>query len=524
MRCTKCSFISFDDLSSCAKCAGDLSLLSKELHGTCTETRPEFFLGSAVQTAGMEDDGFSDSQMLPPIDHSDMNFDDTSSGRFPAVPSVSQSVAPAFDDSVGVASEDDVAIELGDIMPIDLDQLDSASTLHETSLEQTDGIPLDNLDLDFDKTETISTVSRNKDIDLDLTGNFSESGFDSRNDSDFKDIDIDESSLDLSGEFSDAEGSVFDDTLDQVNASASGDAGFELDQELLDQLADSDSNLDKTTSINKDFVLNDSLVASSLSGEDDVSSLELDESLVAELAGSSSDVSGEFLADSTVGHSETGEFELDDALVAELASGDAADHEPATDELRGHSLGGADLTEEYPSLNAADDTELSGLNLSDIDVSDLVEKTDGDSDYLHRADDTMLLGDVWTSENKTGSSSVDDTLSDSVSGRQESRDDDFLVSPAVAGGAQGVRIDEGIGSGSADELSLDDAFDDVEAVDLPSEHEGDEAGLVAEIEALGLDADFEAFLENKGADDNSLPEIELIPDGDDDDGPPDLPA
>ena len=126
MRCPKCKFISFDDLSSCAKCSNDLSALSQDLAGTCADGRVPFFLSSVVQAPEYEEDSFSDSQALPPIDDTDINLDDTGTGQF--------GIADA---SIEV-SGDDVALELGDVMPVDMDQIDLGDSLDFDSSEAMD--------------------------------------------------------------------------------------------------------------------------------------------------------------------------------------------------------------------------------------------------------------------------------------------------------------------------------------------------------------------------------------------------
>lgn len=467
MRCTKCSFISFDDLSACAKCASDLSLLSKELNGTCTEARLEFFLGSAIQAPILDEENFSDSQVLPPINQGEMNFDDTSSGSFSPL-SAPPSGADDFDfnDSVGLSTEDDVAIELGDVMPIDFDQLDSGSGLSEGTLEQTDSQNFDDFNFDLDKSDNAST-STDQAIDLDFTTDLSDSTEDFQFKGDFSDIDIGDLSKDNSTGSTDVTGKFPE------------DVGF--DQELFEHLADNSGSFDETTSLNPDAGLNATQLSVLSAGAEPSTPLELDESLVAELAGPSSlDVSGEFPINYS-DHSASGDFELDDALVAELATANDTgtkhkelDLEHGLTEKEVLSFAQVEnLTGDFPSVE--EDDALSGLDLADIDVSDLLDNSDKTAD----SDNEGLDLPETNTPQKFNPSALNDTFRDAEP--VENLLDEELV---------------------LDHADLDD--------DLPED-----------IDALALDDDFAAFV-NKTASGDEIPEIKLISD-DDEDGPPDLP-
>lgn len=439
MRCTKCSFISFDDLSACAKCSTDLSKLSKELNGTCTEARLEFFLGSAIQTPGSDDDNLSDSQMLPPIDQGNMNFDDTSTGGFSSL------AAPSFDDTANVRAEDDIAIELGDIMPIDFGQFDSDSALPEGALEHTDSLNLDNFNFDFDKTDTVSApVDKATALDstLDSTAAFSESSDDFQFDGDLSDLDIDDLSQDIPVVLADAGSSPSDNALDADTLPENVDLDF--DRELFDNLDDSGS-LDETTSLNDDISMNDTQIAFEPIRDGHSAPLELDESLVAELSRPTSlDVSGEFSMDFSDDPSASGDFELDEALVAELASGDTAAAKDPEDvfsvsgDFSADAVGLSeplefaqssslsddtphahieDLTGEFPSIRE-EDTELAELDLGDIDVSDLLDTSDNETAL--GADDGRNQGpDLFGEQAELVLPAVDDTISEMVGNRED---------------------------------------------------------------------------------------------------------
>jgi hypothetical protein len=566
MRCTKCSFISFDDLSACAKCAADLSNLSQELNGTCTETRPEFFLGSAVQTPGLDEDGYSDSQMLPPIDQSAMNFDDTSTGGFAALSSSSsENKEFNFDDSTSLSAEDDVAIELGDIMPIDFDQLDSGSVLTEGTAGQSEALNFDDLSFEADKTANV-TAPGDKEIDLDFSDAFSDSGETTRFNGDL--------SQDIPVVLADDRTFSSDDTMTDVSGRFHENTGFNFSQEFSD-LADSSGSFDETITLNSDGGMNKTQVSLHAIGDDSAAALDLDESLVAELAGPAApDLSSELSLDLDYSDSSaSGDFELDEALVAELASGDQAAMKSGKDELPlresldletdefkksldiEHDLTAdevlsfaqvEDLTGDFPPLLEEDDTELAGLDLADIDVSDLVDPSDKTAEANAELNP---LSDISV-EQPVRAASVDDTIREEagnrVPGLFDNQNDVIEGIDALSG--SGSDLDslvgeielpedgtpQDFGSSSLDDtfrdggrtadassVSLGDDLEDDSEEELVLGQDGDDLELPAEIDALAMDDDFAAFL-NKTASVENIPEIELITD-DDDDLPPELP-
>ena len=57
MRCTKCGYISFDNLDSCSKCAARLADTAAHLQGATFRAAKPFFLGSVVSLASAADAG-----------------------------------------------------------------------------------------------------------------------------------------------------------------------------------------------------------------------------------------------------------------------------------------------------------------------------------------------------------------------------------------------------------------------------------------------------------------------------------
>ena len=63
MRCSKCGFISFDHLLSCAKCGKDLAEVASELQGTSIKVDPPMFLSSALAAFSESEESFEEHAM-----------------------------------------------------------------------------------------------------------------------------------------------------------------------------------------------------------------------------------------------------------------------------------------------------------------------------------------------------------------------------------------------------------------------------------------------------------------------------
>ena len=68
MRCPKCGFISFDHLTSCAKCGRDVSETASELQGTSIKTELPMFLGTALAAYSEREGSFEDQAMESEVD------------------------------------------------------------------------------------------------------------------------------------------------------------------------------------------------------------------------------------------------------------------------------------------------------------------------------------------------------------------------------------------------------------------------------------------------------------------------
>jgi hypothetical protein len=68
MRCPKCGFISFDHLTSCAKCGRDISEVASDLQGTSIKVESPMFLGGALAALAERGDSFEEHAMEAEVD------------------------------------------------------------------------------------------------------------------------------------------------------------------------------------------------------------------------------------------------------------------------------------------------------------------------------------------------------------------------------------------------------------------------------------------------------------------------
>jgi hypothetical protein len=76
MRCPKCGFISFDHLTSCAKCGRDISETASELQGTSIKVETPMFLGGALAALAERGESFEEHDLDTGIDFA-MEAEDT---------------------------------------------------------------------------------------------------------------------------------------------------------------------------------------------------------------------------------------------------------------------------------------------------------------------------------------------------------------------------------------------------------------------------------------------------------------
>ncbi len=470
MRCPKCKFISFDDLSNCAKCRNDLSAIALQLHGTCTETRLPFFLASVVQSPDTEEQTLSETQDLPAFDDADINFDDTVPADF-TVPDATEQISTNFDDSIEI-NEDDLSLELGDIMPIDLDQLDQPglpdddfdadSTQIFSADFQDEEISLEEIDLDlgddfgadvsseFDATEILHTKKTDEDIiNFDLTGDF--------------DNNID---FDLSGDFGELE---LDDTTILSADSGVGQAETQADEPgdsfddafLFDEEAPSavDDNLTFDNDQTEYLELEDDML-------EEFEPANLDADNTEEILSGSGSVAADFAPDVPGG---VEEFQIDTTQTDALDFG--FDEEVVTSQ----TYESFSQMEENPAGGTSDDRQ-SGLESSEFDLgSGLDDVSGGGAEEADRLGDELLATlddemdfdvaeldndrqEAWSASGESSDEDLEDELfamddDDMEAGSPPSLGlEDIDVSDLVSSSAQDD--DSSLVPDSADELDL----------------------------------------------------------------------
>ena len=75
MRCPKCGFISFDHLTSCAKCGRDIAEVASELQGTSIKVETPMFLSSTLAAYADRDSSYYERGMAAEEEGIDFSMD-----------------------------------------------------------------------------------------------------------------------------------------------------------------------------------------------------------------------------------------------------------------------------------------------------------------------------------------------------------------------------------------------------------------------------------------------------------------
>jgi len=82
MRCPKCGFISFDHLTSCAKCGKDIAEVASELQGTSIKVEMPMFLSTALASFADREESFEEQAMESEVSGGiDFSMDDESTDQ-----------------------------------------------------------------------------------------------------------------------------------------------------------------------------------------------------------------------------------------------------------------------------------------------------------------------------------------------------------------------------------------------------------------------------------------------------------
>ncbi len=399
MKCPKCGYISFDDLSTCTKCSTDLSAIAEELKGTGRETESDFFLGSAIKNTNLDfDDTFSSTQTLPPLESDvELDFDDTANTTqgIAFSPESMPSEPPGDDlDNTG-----DVALELGEIMPIDLSQLDATMEISALASqgkdEATESLPdeatmaVDLADLTSQNLEPVADDS------MDLTEQLAD--LDSEGDDAAHDADATMALESLVAPDEEEEDNL-DETiilpdLDQIDVEMAEEEGEAEDLSLDDTAA---MELEGLDDIDDELEAAEGSIEEALSDEDEAVAppdLNLDEIDLSDLvegaeeaeAGAGADLDIE--ADESAGDSDGDAGEDDAAILKEvdldstaealdLSALDEVEEEPAADEdsIENIELPPPENGDEIPLPDIVEDIEDEGEDgggLPDLEVDEL---------------------------------------------------------------------------------------------------------------------------------------------------------
>ena len=183
MRCPKCAYISFDHVTSCAKCSTDLAELASTLKGTAFRSLNTFFLGSLV--AEYADDSAAGMVVNAPLEDSEVTAFEDFTGveglELTEDDFADMGDLPDLEDSddLGVDFNDseDLSLDMGDLNIDDLDvsdvDLDSVG-YNDTEEDEDSDLSLDDVDLagvDFDDIESEEEELAVSENDMIMVGN-----------------------------------------------------------------------------------------------------------------------------------------------------------------------------------------------------------------------------------------------------------------------------------------------------------------------------------------------------------------
>ena len=202
MRCPKCGFISFDHLTSCAKCGKDIADTASELQGTSINIEAPMFLSGALAAYAERQESFADQGMGFDVDDGiDFSMEDKSAAE--EAIAVDEDIDISFDDSpeeVGISMSME---EAGEVEPAEEEAVDftiepeieaeveaseeikveTESERDDESLEELDlmgSVDAEEGGLEFDLEDFINDIDEEdlKDMDEDKSQNFTSEDID----------------------------------------------------------------------------------------------------------------------------------------------------------------------------------------------------------------------------------------------------------------------------------------------------------------------------------------------------------
>lgn len=173
MRCPKCSYISFDKVTSCVKCSADVAELAHDLNGTAFKPLGTFYLGSLLPdfAPSFQSDQVAENLAFADAPEEDLDISMDAVGDFGEVP-----------DLPGDIEEEDITLA-----GVDLDDLDSDLSLDDHEVPDLD------MDLSGFEDDTIQEAAAEQPVEG--------GGLDDVPDFDLSDVDLDdEADLDMAAE------------------------------------------------------------------------------------------------------------------------------------------------------------------------------------------------------------------------------------------------------------------------------------------------------------------------------------
>lgn len=171
MRCPKCGFISFDHLTSCAKCGRDVSQVAAELQGTSIKVETPMFLSEALAAFSESGESFEEHAMEAEVGQDvdfDMEMEAETEEPAEMAGAAEGEVDFSFEDEApGMAAAEEPAVEATEESFEELDFVEAAEEEEEGGLE----FELEDFMEDIDEDEPASSSTEvEADVDIDLGG------------------------------------------------------------------------------------------------------------------------------------------------------------------------------------------------------------------------------------------------------------------------------------------------------------------------------------------------------------------
>ena len=183
MRCPKCGFISFDHLTSCAKCGKDFAEVASELQGTSINVETPMFLSGALAAYAERQESFGDQGIGFDVGEGvDFSMEEESAAQEPIeMAEADEGVDVSFaedkkDVDISIADEEeavDFTIEAEAEAEVEAEPAEAEESFEEldfmgTPADEEGGLEFDLEDFIDDMDDAKSESASDDDIDTDL--------------------------------------------------------------------------------------------------------------------------------------------------------------------------------------------------------------------------------------------------------------------------------------------------------------------------------------------------------------------